>query len=409
LHRFVHITSVALNWTAVRAMITVLAVAAVAAPAAARAEVVEVTRTAVVYKKPAISQRELRGKVQAGSRFEVLEQKRGKGCKGKWLRIDDRAWICGARTKTTDDEPGGRTLPQLSDGEIVPHTYVLTQDARVYATLDDAVSGDDEDTIPGLGGFRVRAVRSKGGRTFVRVSEGWVPRADVRYAKPSDLKAVPLDAAAAGSRLGFVRARDGAERLDANGKPLGGDAVPVQTFLDAIGEPVTAGGDTLYPIGDGVHLRANDVGLVVIAAPPDEVTGDDERWLDVDLSEQTLVAYEGATPVRATMVSTARTATPTGVFHIYKKRAVSFMKSKPEHRNKYNLDTPWVMTLKGRIAMHAVYWHDEFGTARSHGCVNLAPQDAKWIWDWTLPAVPEGWLRVDTAEPDEGTVVRIRK
>jgi lipoprotein-anchoring transpeptidase ErfK/SrfK len=109
------------------------------------------------------------------------------------------------------------------------------------------------------------------------------------------------------------------------------------------------------------------------------------------------------------MVSTARTATPTGVFHIYKKRAVSFMKSKPEHRNKYNLDTPWVMTLKGRIAMHAVYWHDEFGTARSHGCVNLAPQDAKWIWDWTLPAVPEGWLRVDTAEPDEGTVVRIRK
>jgi len=378
--------------------------------APASAEVVETTRALNVYKQPKRVARQLRGRVQESSRFEVFEQKPGEGCKQPWLRIDDAAWICSSDTKATDDQAGGSEWPQLDGDEIVPHTYVLTPDARVYPTLDDAAAETHEDTIPGLGGFRVRAVQSKGGTRYVKVSEGWVPRADVRYASPSRFKAVELTAADREKRQGFVREKHGAKLHDEQGRALADpDPLPRQTFLNDLGEAIVVGKTALYPIGNDQYVLARDVGRIAYSEPPDEVTGDDARWLDVDLSEQVLVAYEGKTAVKATLVSTARTATPEGVFHISKKRAVSFMKSKPEHRNKYNLDTPWVMTLKGRIAMHAVYWHDDFGTARSHGCVNLTPQDAKWIWDWSLPTVPEGWLRVDAAERDDGTVVRIRK
>jgi hypothetical protein len=385
-------------------LITVL----LAAPPA-RAEVIETTRAANVYRTAAKRERDVRGRVDKGARFEVVEQRRGAGCGGAWLRIDERAWLCSRDTRATDDEPGAPELPALAGDDIVPHTYVLTQDARVYPTLDDAADGANEDTIPGLGGFRVRAVERRGGRGFVRVSEGWVPREDVRYAQPSAFRGVALAADDRGRRHAFVRAADGARVRDEQGRPLPVDPIERFTFLRDVGEPVAAGGHTLIPIGDGRSVRADDVGLIRHAAPPDEVAGTGERWLDVDLEQQTLVAYEGETPVRATLVSTARTATPEGVFRIGRKRATSFMKSRPEHRNKYNLDTPWVMTLQGRIAMHAVYWHEDFGTARSHGCVNLAPQDAKWVWDWSEPAVPDGWLRVDAAEEGGGTIVRIRR
>jgi len=373
-------------------------------------EVVETTRTINVYQRPKRATELLRGRVQKESRFAVLERARGPGCSGRWLRIDDDAWICNRYTEATDEPAGARELPALSGDEIVPHRYLLTEDARVYESLDDAAADSNADTIPGLGGFRIQAVQSRGGRRYYKTSEGWVPRSDAEIAQPSTFAGVELDADARERRQGFVRATEGATVVDARGRPVpGADPVPRQTFLDGLGEPVRAGKAKLYPIGDDRYLFARDVGLLDYAARPDEVTADDERWLDVDLSEQVLIAHVGDRPVMATLVSTARTATPEGVYHIYKKRAVSYMKSKAGHRNKYNLDTPWVMTLKGRIAMHAVYWHDDFGTARSHGCVNLAPRDAKWIWDWTEPAVPPGWLRVDTAEPDDGTVVRIRR
>ena len=132
--------------------------------------------------------------------------------------------------------------------------------------------------------------------------------------------------------------------------------------------------------------------------------------MDVNLREQVLVAYEGKKPVLATLVSTGKgRSTPTGTFYIQRKRAVSFMKSRPKARGDvYNLDTPWVITLQGRIAMHAAYWHNEFGRARSHGCVNLAPRDAKFLYDWSTPTVPDGWKTLMSADDSEGTLIRVR-
>src|SRR4029077_15506633 len=60
------------------------------------------------------------------------------------------------------------------------------------------------------------------------------------------------------------------------------------------------------------------------------------------------------------------------------------------------------------LALHAAYWHDGFGHARSHGCVNLAPRDARWLYFWSDPQVPPGWTMTAGVVESPGSIVRIR-
>jgi lipoprotein-anchoring transpeptidase ErfK/SrfK len=54
-------------------------------------------------------------------------------------------------------------------------------------------------------------------------------------------------------------------------------------------------------------------------------------------------------------------------------------------------DVPYIQYFHNGYALHGAYWHDSFGKVRSHGCVNLAPTDAAWLFEWTDPQVPQGW------------------
>ncbi len=60
------------------------------------------------------------------------------------------------------------------------------------------------------------------------------------------------------------------------------------------------------------------------------------------------------------------------------------------------------------VALHGAFWHRDFGRVRSHGCVNLAPRDAQWIFDFTSPHLPEGWSAVLPTPLERGTAVRVR-
>ena len=71
-------------------------------------------------------------------------------------------------------------------------------------------------------------------------------------------------------------------------------------------------------------------------------------------------------------------------------------------------DVPWVMYFKGSYALHGAYWHDDFGRSRSHGCVNLAPIDARFVFLWASPSVPEHWHAAHAGEQTEqGTLINI--
>ena len=70
-------------------------------------------------------------------------------------------------------------------------------------------------------------------------------------------------------------------------------------------------------------------------------------------------------------------------------------------------DVPWVQFFDQAVALHGAFWHQEFGHIHSHGCVNLAPIDARWLYAFTSPHLPLGWSAVYPTKTEPGTVVRV--
>ncbi len=110
------------------------------------------------------------------------------------------------------------------------------------------------------------------------------------------------------------------------------------------------------------------------------------RRIDVDLSAQHLIAYEGDTPVFQAPVATGRDGfnTPTGSYAIYSQYPMQTMTGSSGDETWYVPDIPWVQYVVGGVALHGTYWHDQWGTGlrMSHGCINLNIDDAQWLYEW---------------------------
>jgi len=294
----------------------------------------------------------------------------------------------------------------MRKGRSLPYTYVVTQDGHAHASIADITSGAEPTDLPGVGGFRLKGEETVAGVRYLKTRAGWIRADQAKVVSSVEFRGVQLAPEDAGKRHAFVD-RKRARVYDASGKRTRAKSLPRHHYLGEIGPPVKAGEHTLHRLGAGRFLRARDIGIVEFAEPPAHL-GEDERWIDVKLSEQTLVAYEGTRPVMATLVSTARSTTPVGEFRIQKKRPNARMESKPHYTRKWSVRAPWAITLDGRFAMHAVYWHRYLGRPVSMGCINLSPRDARWIWEFTLPALPPGWVRIETRESTPATLVRVR-
>jgi len=178
-------------------------------------------------------------------------------------------------------------------------------------------------------------------------------------------------------------------------------------------------GRTDYVIADdGLHFRARDVARVDAREKPAEV-GEGEKWIDVDLSTQSLVAYVGTKPVYATLVSTGRVKdpldplksfeTPTGSFRITAKHLSATMDGDHAIDGPYSIeDVPYVMYFQLAYALHSAFWHNSFGRPRSHGCINLAPLDARFVFGFVEPPLPALWHGVYPRSETEGTRLYIR-
>jgi hypothetical protein len=148
-------------------------------------------------------------------------------------------------------------------------------------------------------------------------------------------------------------------------------------------------------VGDRVEtergsLPRDSVRLAQARPRPDGI-GPEEKWVHVDTLEQVLTAYEGDRLVFATLVSTGREhwETPTGHFRVWLKLRHGEMRG---HRAAYLVEeVPHALFFGGDTALHGALWHDRFGTAVSHGCINLSPADAAWLFRWAPPELPERW------------------
>lgn len=120
------------------------------------------------------------------------------------------------------------------------------------------------------------------------------------------------------------------------------------------------------------------------------------KLLEVRLADQLLMAYENGQMVFAARVSTGgkrlsgRYTTPTGNFITYHKRPTRHMAAGDIASSGFDLPgVPWVVYItESGISFHGTYWHNDYGRPRSHGCINMTPQAAKWLFRWTTPTVP---------------------
>jgi hypothetical protein len=308
-----------------------------------------------------------------------------------------------------------------------------------------------------------------------------------------------------GLPLAFVRSQGARTYKIVKGKATASGEVDYRAAFALTGKMKTIEGTKYYRTKDKHWLGQADVGLAVAPAtwPDDAEKG--QKWIEISITNQTLVLWEGKKPVYATLISSGKaglddpkttTATVRGVFRIRNKHITATMDSnessavggraastvasvrtssrddddderpakaahapakdakgggKPAAKGQkpakdgakakaggkeagkeevvprkgdgeYGVtrrrgegtfalhDVPYIQYFASGYALHAAYWHDVFGTPRSHGCVNLSPIDAHRIFFWTDPPVPEGWHAVNAGEDaGEGTTVIIHE
>ncbi|MDD5466829.1 MAG: L,D-transpeptidase [Anaerolineales bacterium] len=133
-----------------------------------------------------------------------------------------------------------------------------------------------------------------------------------------------------------------------------------------------------------------------------------DKRVVVSLAEQKMSAYENGRVVFAARVSTGTFEgdTPKGEFRVERKQPMRHMSADEERGNGFDLPgVPWVCFIAWTgVSFHGTYWHRDFGTPRSHGCINMAPEAAKWLYRWTTPIVPP---EEDYLEADNGTPVTV--
>jgi lipoprotein-anchoring transpeptidase ErfK/SrfK len=399
-----------------------------------------------------------RGSAQPGARLPLFATRRAGGCMGRWLNVGPLAWMCsdvgdysgddpvspslGTRpwvsgANVNEDQvrpsrPGTRGLPPLdpaapTDDGLPYRYYFAGRDgaygfANLATALDDA---PDQELEPGFA-VAILEEQSAHGERWGKTKKGrWVAmrelvptRANVFHGElfrsdPSSNEAEPfkLDVAWVVSEKASVFSSEKADK--ASGTRVRFEKVHVYEEH--------AGKDPLVRVSadnePAAWMRARDVSRARLMAPPPEVTIENERWIDVDLAQQTLVAYEGKRPVFATIVSTGKGAlgsefvTHQGTFRIWVKVFTTKMDNldKEEVDRHYAIeDVPWVQFFDKAIALHGAFWHNDFGHVHSHGCVNMAPLDARWVFAFTSPHLPTGWTAVLPTKIEQGAVVRVR-
>jgi hypothetical protein len=269
---------------------------------------------------------------------------------------------------------------ELTAADAIGRAYarVVTPDAPVYSTPAGAVI-----RTVGTGFIFVSTHGSRhvNGEWWTMINAGeWMRQADLQWRDPSEFHGVYIDA---------WPEREFAWVLQAN-QPLRtpgsapNKAVPFLERYQLVTIYATewAGDWRYYLIAPDQWAKESWLGKVRMNPAPEGVSG---PWIDMDLYEQTLVAYVDDQPVYATLVSSglAQWSTPEGLFQVYDKVLDVPMSGSEGQPDYYYLENvPWNLFFTGDAALHGTYWHDGFGYRHSHGCVNLSPADSLWLYNW---------------------------
>jgi hypothetical protein len=227
---------------------------------------------------------------------------------------------------------------------------------------------------------------------WIKTQNGkWISRADAKYAEASYFRGVEFTS---GLKYDFAWVLDKSNIYASEypGGPASGKTGRVLKRYELVNLYAKAkdkDGWDWYMIGPNQWVKQTFLARAHPAKKPDGVIG---RWVAIDLYEQTLVAYDGDTPVYATLVSSGAQNFDTneGLFKVWAKLDHDSMSGATGAPSAYALQTvPWVMYFDDSISLHGTYWHDLFGYRTSHGCVNLSISDASHLFEWFSKAKPD--------------------
>lgn len=371
-----------------------------------------------------------RGRIEARRPFAIYSVQPGADCEGEgWAEVERGGYACLERALVSDGP--ARTQPELPEGQRLPFIYakprVLDRKTEAIASVprfrDHLAYRRGEEPLDFLAPDRQYAfvkTRKRNGRvTLVDDDDRVVPVGKLKIARESSF---------AGRDLARAPIPEGMHAAWAVSRPTPMYAAPAKSAAVVktiayhtafeIDPEATVDGELLwYSVPDGAgpgapaYVVSEDVNHWIPAASPAGLAAD-ELWIDVELGQQTLAIHRGELPIFVTLVSTGAggSGTPRGLFRVYEKLAVWTMRSGPNAEDPYYVEgVPWIQYFHRRYAFHTAYWHDDFGKRRSHGCVNLSPSDAAYLFSLTGPVVPAGWNSLYEHPGHPGTLVRVRK
>ncbi len=282
--------------------------------------------------------------------------------------------------------------PTLSEIEYT-YAYVLPERAPIYRTLDAAIAEDKSNiiqrTTPGFTYVSISRSAYGNGKNYHYNGTGWLSAEDLLFAPVPTFQGVEflqtpehdfgwiLSMFAAGGKAETKRT-PGYENNDYTGHYLEYQEM-VQIY-----DTVTIGDWDWYMIGPDEWLNQRTVARVSPRTDPPEGL-DWDRWIEVNLYEQTLAVYENRELAFATLIASGKAPlfTYPGVFTIEEKLEFTGMRWLAGDDISYNLqNVPWTMYFDEDRAFHGAYWRASLGYPQSHGCVNLSVGDSHWLYQW---------------------------
>ena len=396
------------------------------------------TRTLAIHGDPSLKGKPI-GTLAAGDSVALREDapRSASGCAA--LRaIEPRGWVCTDGDATTLDATDAVWLALHAHapdyGSPLPYAYGESKGARRHVTAPgiDAETWppallDPHVEIPRRSTVAWLEERQADGVDWLRVDDMTFVRKDrVTPFDRSDFQGVKLGDGVS-LPLAFFKhgphaklARDASGRLVPNG-----DTWPRLGWTALTGRNEKHGGHLVWETREeGIWLDARDA--AVIAPEGGSPAGPHATWIEVAALQGWLIAYEQDTPVYATMISAGKlgaakpdqdhephqpaATTPIGTYRIREKLLTATLQSDLDDGTEFvHAQVPWSQRFYDKYLLHTAYWHDRWGEGHSGGCVNLSPVDAKWLFSWTEPTLPDGWHAVRAGDADDApsTVVVI--
>ncbi len=376
------------------------------------------------------------GYLHAGSTVARANEAYSKSeCEGGWFPIRPRGFVCIDEGATLDLKHPTLTAmaiqPNLNAD--MPYAYARTKvDATVFEVDPEGerqVKSNGSLTSQSgaaiVGSWQASDENGKSLELAMLTNGRFVDVAALDRAEYGTFKGVEINDQIQ-LPVGFIVKR-GISAWDVTGPTLKRKRrLEVHDVVPLTGRYRTSHDEKFWETTEGDWVRHRDMTTARQRTKVPEFVHDTRRWVDVSVVAGTAVAYEGQEPVFATLVSVGadrlgdegqgasvglNRVTQRGEFAVVSKH-ITALNAKPDgFANRVDMhDVPWVLELASGQLLHGAYWHQRFGVEHGPGNIQLSPADARWLWNWAEPAVPEHWHAVlSLPENDSATIINVRK